>query len=195
MNHMKKILFYVLALALMVSPALAAHKHKEKGAEAEAADPTDSSDSYWYLGVGPLLSLPVQDINTFYGSGIGGTAYVGYQVNKDVALELDLDNVSYSASNGLSDYELRAMPTVKYFLGGKDLQPYLLGGLGLDLQFASASGISASGTSIEENLGVGCKLKLAHRTYVFLEVKYDFIFSSGVTGEDLPIIAGLEFGL
>ena len=185
---MKKTVLFAMILGLAASSALAAHKNQP-----DAAKPAPS-DSPWIVGIGPLVAAPMNDINTSYHAAFGGKIYLGYALSRDWRVQLDLDNVYYS-NNPLSDYELRILPCLKYMVGRGDLRPYLMAGMGVDMQFVSASGQTATGTSLEESVGLGAQYRLSQQTFVFVEGKYSFTFSTGVMGEDLPVIAGLEFGI
>lgn len=190
---MKRIPLMALILVLAVSPAGAAAKHREAPRHRPEAK-SAPSESSWEVGIGPLLTTPMHDINSNYNAGFGGLAYLGYALNRDFRVQLNLDNVVYS-KNSLSDYELRAVPSLKYLIGGGELRPYLMAGMGVDVQFAAVPGQSATGISMAETVGIGFQYRLADLTNLFVEGKYNFTFSTGVVGEDLPVVAGLEFGI
>jgi hypothetical protein len=166
---------------------------------------TKSSASPWYLSIGGGIDIPAQNWIPAYSLGGGGQLAVGYQAAKDWAIELDLDNFYFSGSStvtgALSDYELRILPTVKYtLLTGSDLQPYVVAGSGIDMQFLDAPSGSALVTSFVIAAGLGMEWKMDSKLYLFAEGKWNLLMTDGlnnntVTGQDFPVLAGVRLGL
>ncbi len=109
----------------------------------------------------------------------------------------------------ISSLELAAM--FKYKLGGRDFWPYLLGGGGISLLMAGGSDnlnyssgkppfppVSYGGSSSEFDPvvigGGGLAFKITPQANLFLEARYEYIFSSG-SFSFIPINIGANFNL
>lgn len=163
------------------------------------AQETGSKDAgRWYLRLGGTLDVPAQDWNGAYKLGGGVGTALGYRLDGHFALQLEALNFNYSGTNAgiaVSDMDLRILPTARYTFGDQDIRPYLTAGAGLALQFATAAGVSQSYTNPVLVLGAGESFRLGSDSDLFLQVQYGLILTSDVTGQDVPIQAGVEFGL
>jgi hypothetical protein len=153
---------------------------------------------HWYFRVGGALDAPVQNWNGAYKLGGGAGLALGYALDAELALQLEAVNLNYSGTNAgiaVSDSDFRFVPTLRYSFGGQDIRPYLLAGAGLALEMATADGVSQSYANPVAVVGAGENFRMDAHTNFFLQVEYSLIFTSDVTGQDLPVQAGLDFAL
>jgi hypothetical protein len=151
-----------------------------------------SSEGQVYLGFAGGIDAPVQNFNPLYTLGYGGELSGGYSFDKNVAVELDVDGFYYSAT-GSNVVDIRAVPVIKYTASGmNDIQPFVFAGPGMDLEFGSNG---SSVTNFDALVGAGVQFDLGNRTNLFIEGKYNFIFATGLTAQDIPVLAGVTAGL
>ena len=174
-------------------------------ASAPSTASANPSASPWYLSVAGGIDVPAQNWIPAYSLGGGGNVVVGYRLSEDWAVELDLDNFIFSNSSTLtgavSDYESRILPTVRYtFSTGSDIQPYVLAGSGIDVQFLNSPLGGTVVTSFDIAVGLGVEWEMDSNLYLFAEGKWNFLMADGqnnsiVTGQDIPVLAGVRLGL
>jgi hypothetical protein len=170
-----------------------------------APSSTATKSSPWYLSIGGGIDIPARNWVTAYSLGGGGNVVVGYQLARDWAVELHLDNFIFSGSSNttaaVSDYESRILPTVRYTIPtGSDIQPYVLVGLGMDVQILNGPSGNAVVTSFDIAPGLGLEWKMDSKLYLFGEGKWNILVANGpnnstVTGQDIPVLAGVRLGL
>jgi hypothetical protein len=51
------------------------------------------------------------------------------------------------------------------------------------------------GDNLDLALGAGLEVPFAPLASIFVEGKYNFIFAGSVVGQDVPLLAGIKFGL
>lgn len=160
-----------------------------------AASVASAGAGNMYFGIGAGVDVPVSPSGGTVG--IGGDVILGYAFDKNVAVQLDIDNFVVS-SNGASTYELRPLAEVKYTFDAQNFKPYLLGGLGMSVVFLPSSGLSGSASTasnFDAVMGVGAQFDLGGGTDLFIQAKSNFVFATGTTGVDLPLELGLIFPL
>lgn len=150
-----------------------------------------------YFGIGAGVDVPVRDFNPVYGPGLGVDFLIGWRLGRlwerdQLELQLDLANFFYLASDEWV-YNLRIMPELKYVFDGKGVKPYILGGAGLDSQSLFIGNYYLPIGGFDLAFGAGVQFDLDRRTHFFIEAKYNWIFQAAVTGQDLPVLAGLIF--
>ncbi len=152
---------------------------------------------YFYLGLGGGVDIPRQGWQAAYTSSPGGMACLGYVFDPNLELQLELEGFHFSGVNysgPISDTELFVIPTLRYRFDLGAISPYLLAGAGGELELLSGN----TGPPVEDLdavLGAGLEAGMDKRIFLFVEGKYNFIFSQGVTGRDIPVLAGVRFGL
>jgi len=164
---MKKVLVLIVGMLMAVSTAFA---------------------STTYLGVTGGVDVPISPAGgttAFGGSVLGGVA-----VNENFAVQLNVD-ILYASVTGASVIDIRPLAEAKYSFGTSQVKPYVIGGLGLDMQFATAG----SSSNFDGAAGAGVDIDLQGKATLFFEARYNMIFATGITVSDLPISAGLKFPL
>lgn len=181
-----KRLLAVLLLALAPALALAAEKN---------------AGGNWYVGLGGGISLPSQNWHSSYDLGYGGELIGGYNFDRNFAIQMQVDNMFYSATIlGISTsvYNLRPVLEAKASAEMSGIKPYLFAGPALNISFASTSGTTNSNTDFAAKAGVGVQFDLGSQTNLFVEGKYHMTFlsnSSVSTIEDVPVEMGVLFDL
>lgn len=157
-----------------------------------------SLQDHFYMEIAGGIDLPVQNWQSSYTLGPGGKITVGYELDKNFAVQLDVENYYFSATNysgPISDTELVVLPTIRYSFSDQGIRPYLLAGVGAEFEFLTAAPGSLSVCNFDVAVGVGVDIQLAGQTYAFVEGKYNFILAPDVTCQDIPVMAGISFGL
>lgn len=146
------------------------------------------------------VDLPASNWQPAYLWGGGGRISEGLEFPDGVALGLEIQFFSFSGKNftgPIADDELLFLPTLHFFLepDPQGVRPYLSLGAGMETEFSSAP----SGATLVGNpdlaFGAGLLFPLSARTSLFVEAKYNFVFTPTVIGQDLPVLAGGRFGL
>jgi hypothetical protein len=180
---MKKILSLVAGLMLVTSLSFAAE--------------TKAAEDGMYLGVGAGLDIPVYNWWSGTPAGFAGQVFGGYSIDRNAAIQLDLNGAIYSYTNGNSTFDLYILPEFKYTFDHPGFQPYLLAGAGLNLTYNSSGGISTSNGYFAGVAGGGLQFDLGGHAAFFVEGKLHIAFVSvgGVSqvADDLPITAGVKF--
>lgn len=175
------------------NPALAPVTAHEESKPAPA-----SPQGFCFLELAGGIDLPAQNWQSAYTSSPGGKISVGYEINRSLAIQLDVEGFYFSGTNysgSITDTELLVLPTIQYSFCEQGIRPYLMAGVGVDFEFLSATPGSLVIENVDAAVGAGVEVQLTGRTYVFAEGKYNLIFFSEVTGQDVPILAGVRFGL
>src|SRR5580693_7876241 len=144
---MKKILGLVAGLMMVASLSF-------------AADASPSAGGGMYFGVGAGMDFPGYNWWPGTPTALGGKVFGGYSFTPTMAVQLDVDGAVYSYANGNSTFDLYILPEFKYTFDTPVLQPYLLGGMGLNLSFDSGNGISTSNGYFAGVAGAGVQLDL-----------------------------------
>ncbi len=191
--------------AVMTAQPAAAAQRMETATPAPATAGAQASAGPWFLSVAGGIDVPAQNWIPAYSLGGGGQVAAGYRLSEEWAVELDLDDFYFSGSGittgAVSDYESRVLPTARYsFRTGSDIRPYVLAGLGIDLQFLSGPAGGALATSFAMAAGLGVEWEMDPRMFLFAEGKWDLLAADGpnhttVTGQDMPALAGVRWGL
>jgi hypothetical protein len=145
-----------------------------------------------YIGLGTGVDLPGSNWDPNYLLAGGANAFVGYTLDKNLAVQLDGDEWFFTGT-GYSLYQFRVLAEAKYTFEGQGWQPYLLAGPGMVFQSLSPSGDSTS--NFDGLIGAGVQFDLAPRTHLFVEAKANFILSQSTTFMDIPVSAGIWVGL
>jgi len=147
----------------------------------------------FYIGIGGGADIPAVNWQSAYSVGPGGAFELAYRLDPQFEVGLDVMGFYYSGTNysgAISDAEIYVLPTFRYHLGG----PYLLVSGGAEVELLSGNS-GPPAINPELALGAGYEYELAPRTFLFLEGKFNFIFSPLATGNDVPVVAGLRAGL
>jgi outer membrane protein OmpA-like peptidoglycan-associated protein len=159
---------------------------------------SDSLNNGWFMGFGLGADIPAKNWQSAYPVGGGGEFSFGYDFNRVLALELDVDDFYFSGTNfagAVSDDELRLLPTLRLRLSNGPVRPYLTAGAGLDVQFQSAPNDNLTQGYFDAAFGFGMEFQVDPSVSLFVEGKYNLIFTNQVTGSDIPVLGGLRFDL
>ena len=149
-----------------------------------------------YLELGEGLDLPVAAWQSAYGASYGLKASVGQTLDPHWALQLDLETFYYFGSNfsgAVSDEEVLVIPTVRYQIEGGIFRPYLLGGFGGEFEILSGPPSGATVADFDGAVGTGCETTLYEGFSLFVEGKYNLIFSSKTVGQDMACFIGAHW--
>lgn len=158
----------------------------------------DSEPSQWFMGFGLGADIPANNWQSAYQVGGGGEFSFGYDFNRVLALELDVDDFYFSGTNyagAVSDDELRLLPTLRLRLTNGMVRPYLTAGAGMDVQFQTPPNGSLTEAYFDAAFGLGMEFQVDPSVSLFVEGKYNLIFANNVTGSDIPVLGGLRFDL
>jgi len=136
--------------------------------------------------------MPGSNWNPGYLIGGGANVFGGYNLDKNLAVQLDGDEW-FLTGQGYSLYQFRLLAEAKYTFNGQGWQPYVLAGPGMVFQALSPGGTST--TNFDGLVGAGVQFDLAPRTHLFVEAKVNFIVSQTTTFVDVPLSAGIWVGL
>jgi outer membrane protein OmpA-like peptidoglycan-associated protein len=167
-------------------------------ARAGAQVSSDSLNSEWFMGFGLGADIPAYNWQSAYPVGGGGEFSFGYDFNRVLALELDVDDFYFSGTNyagSVSDDELRLLPTFRLRLSSGPVRPYLTAGAGVDVQFQAPPHGNLTQGYFDAAFGLGMEFQVDPSVSLFLEGKYNLIFTNQVTGSDIPVLGGLRFDL
>jgi tetratricopeptide (TPR) repeat protein len=154
--------------------------------------------SFFYYEFTGGADFPARNWQSAYSLGPGGKISFGYEFNKNWDFQLDIESFYFSGMNysgAISDLEFLVLPTIRYSFNINKIRPYLLAGVGEEFEFLSGDPVGASVSDLDIALGLGLEAALGNRIFLFLEGKYNFIFSSKVVGQDIPVLAGVRFGI
>jgi hypothetical protein len=216
---MKKIWLFTLAMAMVTSVSFAAEKSSSTtgnavttsvaatpsvavtpiatattSTPAKTASSSSSAEGQAYLGIGVGGDIPVSPSTG--NAGLGGEVMAGYSFDKNMAIQLEVDNfivrVDKTAFMDAFDvYELRPLAEFKYTFDSKDVFPYVFVGAGVNMEMTTAD----TTTNFDAVGGLGVQYDLGNKVNLYLQAKYNFIFATGTTTQDLPIEAGVVFNL
>jgi opacity protein-like surface antigen len=167
---------------------------------------SNDAQGYGFVELAWGFDTPAQNWQAAYTSGSGEVFGVGYEFNDGWVLQLDVENFYYSGTTYLGnveDDEVLVLPTVRYLLNQKGIRPYVLAGVGVELEFSTFQddydyqfdGGSVIVANLDAAVGVGVEIPLADHTNWFVEGKYNFVFANGVIGQDVPVLTGVRLGL
>jgi hypothetical protein len=199
---MKKVLLGFLLLLSSVSLLHAAASSGDDSAPAaDSTAPAAQTASPYFFEAAIGIDLPGQNWQPAYTLGVGGRISGGYVLDKDLSVQLDIENYYFSGTNmagSISDSELRLIPTLHYNFGempGLGISPYVLAGIGLDFQASSALPSSTTVGNMDLCAGAGAEFPFLSHITGFVEAKLNFVLAYKVTGIDIPVLAGVRFGL
>jgi len=187
-----------LGLLILLLLSFAPLRADDAGTSATTPAPAALPEGHFYLEVDGGIDLPMSGWQSAYSLGPGFEVKGGYTLDPNWAIQLDLETFFFSGTNAagnVSDEEVLALPTVRYQFGGTVLKPYLLAGLGVEFESLSNAPFTTPVTDFDGAVGAGCETGLTDRLSLFVEGKYNFIFSSKVTAQDLPLVAGLHLDI
>jgi hypothetical protein len=190
---MRKLKIAVLVSSLLLVSTL--------GFAEDKASPT-ASDGHFYLGLGGGIDVPTQNVNTAYSLGGAAEAQFGYAFSPEVAVQVQVDNNlddATIAGIATSVYGLRPAAELKLSAPIDRFSPYLLAGAGVNIQFASATGLASNtSTSFDVLGGLGAQYDLGG-VAIYVEGKYNFVFANNIPNvsaiQDIPVEAGVVFNL
>jgi hypothetical protein len=159
--------------------------------------PSKPFPGFFYLGLAGGMDIPGQGWQSAYRLSPGGMLCLGYAFDKNWEVQLELEGFYFSGVNysgSIFDTELFAIPTLRYRFSLEGITPYLLAGVGGEFELLSGNTGPPVG-DLDVALGAGLEAGLGSNTFLFVEGKMNFIFSSQVVGRDIPILAGIRFGL
>ena len=162
-----------------------------------------AQESLFYFSIAGAIDIPTINWQSAYSLGGGGSLALGYELLQPLAVELDVDNLYFAGnagSNNITDAEWRVLPIIRYTLTGSDIRPYVLEGMGIDIDLTGGTQGNGSSTSFDLVAGIGMEWKAAKGMYVFVEGRWNFLVASGpnntsYTGQDIPVLAGMRVGL
>jgi opacity protein-like surface antigen len=184
---MKKFLGLFLSFFFLTQMVQAAHVKKALPQDT----PSDTISYPWYIGVGTGVSLPFSNWDPDFYLGSITNLFAGYQLDKNFSAQLEVAEAFYSGGS-VTTYNPRFIAEGKYSFEGKDFQPYVLAGPGVEFQSTLPSGSSA--TNLGVLVGAGLQFDLGGKSHLFVQAEYNLILGSG-TAQDLPLEAGLWVGL
>jgi tetratricopeptide (TPR) repeat protein len=159
----------------------------------QAGTPKGHPYNFFYVGLAGGADNPAKSWQSAYKAGPGGGLFIGMQLDKAWDVRLDLEGFYFSGTNysgPIKDVELYVLPTLRYHFDG----PYLLLSAGGEMELLSGN-TGQPVSDFDLALGAGYEAELGRRTFVFVEGKYNFIFSPLATGNDVPVVAGVRMGL
>lgn len=154
-------------------------------------------DSYFYIGLAGVMSVPTQSQVPGYQVGGGGEFTAGYAFDDNVAVQVQLDNFYFYGLNSVSIDSLRPLAELKLSLDLDDFQPYVFFGPGLNIQFNSVNGVTTTTTNPAGVAGLGAQCLIANDLILFAEGKYNFNLGNSNSGivQDIPLEAGVILAL
>ncbi len=163
-----------------------------------APTPAPAKTSRLYFEFAEGIDLPASAWQSAYTAAPAFKASVGFSIDSPWSLQLDLENLYYYGTNDagrISDEEIMILPTVRYQWGGDVFKPYLLAGMGGELEILSGPPSGAEVADFDGALGAGVQTGLPDGFWLYLEGKYNFIFSSKAVGQDLPLWLGVHWDM
>lgn len=186
---MKKVLFTVLVLLMVVSLTQAQNKGS-MGVSVQGG-----------------IALPTGDFGDGYDMGFGGRGVFMYYLNPNMAITGTAGYFTWSGKEGW-DATFSTIPVmggIRYVLGKGDFKPYLSGQLGMyfssfevevDLGFfGGKQTVSDSGSDFGVALGGGFMMPLGKTMNFDVSAEYNIIFTEGSSTSYLTVLAGLAFAL
>lgn len=166
--------------------------------EETAPSTKPNSEPSLFVELAGGLDFLAQNWQSGYGNGNGGKFTVGYDLKNGMTLQLDIEDFDYSGTNylgSIGDHELLILPTFHYPVLSGVIGAYLSAGAGLDVETSwGGNGNPGQVGNFDVALGAGVEAPFDPSDAFFVESKYNFIFADGVTGQDLPLLAGIRLG-
>ncbi len=159
-----------------------------------AASPTPSPRTF-YLELGEGMDLPLNGWQSAYSLAPDFKFAAGYALDPHWAIQLDLSTALFfgiNATGRISDQEVLVLPMIRYQFEGDPFRPYLLAGFGGEFELLSSPPSGATVADFDGALGAGVETTLYRGFSLFVEGKYNWIFSSKVAGQDLPLWVGVH---
>ena len=195
---MKK-LFLALTLAAMAAANTAYADTDAQPADSAANTTTaavtakPASNLFWGLGVASIAP-PLTGFGSVYAVGWGGSANIGFTLDKNWALLAMLDGYSFATNAiGYSSTEFTLTPDVKYSFDAKGFTPYLFAGAGLNDNISNAPSGSVSTVSFAYNGGAGVAFNLGAGLDLQIQAEYESAVTANGSFSYLPLTAGVEF--
>ena len=184
---MKKVLFAILVLLMVVSLTQAQEKGK-MGVSVQAG-----------------IALPTGDFGDGYDMGFGGRGVFMYYLNQNMAIT---GTAGYFTWSGKDDFDatfssIPVMAGIRYFMGQGNFKPYVSGQLGMYFSsfeytvnwFGTETTFDDSGSDFGIALGGGFLMPIGKTMNLDVSAEYDIIFTEGSSTSYLGILAGLAFAL
>jgi hypothetical protein len=191
-------------------------------AQSDSTVPAENNSRGWYVGLGPAIGIPAQNMTPWIGTGFGGKVCVGYDFDQNLGFRFDVDCLTYSyppvpagsnpgfnPPNNFYFDDIWLMPELKFTLPMNGWASYVFYGNGTDVSFDgnNYSHLDAvAGLGAQFDLGNKIKLFVEGKAYFQLFQTNPYMASSYGTGGtsyfpdpstviDCPVEAGLTFGL
>jgi hypothetical protein len=159
---------------------------------------TDSG-GHPFLEIAGAVDTPAQNWQPAYTATNGEVFSAGYEFKDGLTLQLDVENFYFTGSGyvgSITDNVMRLLPTIRYqILPIGILRPYVLVGLGTEIEVSGSYYGNATVAYLDAAAGVGLDVSLGDRITLFAEGKYNWVFAYGVIGQDIPVLTGVRFGL
>jgi len=152
-----------------------------------------------FLGLGLGADIPAQGLSGHYGVGSGMEFFVGYTEDDRWGLLITASAYSFSSSQTNDPADgLEIVPAIKYRFDMNGIKPYITEGVGLNINLSNSNNVfSTTFTSQSQYLlqsGLGVEIPAAPKARLFIEVKYNYVFSPSVL-VFVPLNAGMVFDL
>src|ERR1700722_4102345 len=157
---------------------------------AKADDYVEPGTFTWGIGVGGAATG--SGFSSIYSGGDGAGGNLGFILNKNMALLLEIDGYIFNTRiNGAYNEEVNILPSFRYTFTEMGIKPYLIGAVGLNDNLSyygiypnSNYGVS---TSFAPGLGAGITVPINDHLDVYLQAKYETAFASGGSFSYLPV--------
>jgi hypothetical protein len=157
----------------------------------ELAPPVDLKVSQgWYAGIASGWYFPIQAWPTTYQLGGGGLFLLGAQINRQWAVQFDL-NMWLFSGNGRDTWDLKTGPVLLWTPRDHGIAPYFLAGPGVDFQTNYPQQVSRVAPMM--SIGAGVRFAMGARSAFFVEARHHFVLRP-VTTRDIPVLAGFRLG-
>lgn len=183
-------------LAAAPSPAASAAYPTASNAATPSASPnTRSSHRGVYFELGGGVDLPASQ-----GGQSGGDGHfrLGYAFDSHWSAQVEYQVTFPYQTDYLTTQNDRVIPEMKWVPGPGEIEPYLVGGLGLEF-FTASGGYWNSQTYRDRissypdfTLGCGVQTCLADAVNLYVEDKYNVFVASGGTSSEFPLIFGIR---
>jgi len=169
----------------------------DEDSESVSPTPTPTVSRTWILGLGGAVDLPVQNWNPVYSIGYGTKLEMSSNIDAHWIVGLGLSYFHFQGVNfsgQVTNDDLRILPMARFFPGEGKFSPYLTGGAGLAVQFASALGGTVTNLNPDVFGGAGLEMRLASQETIFVEAHYNLILAGSALGQDTVLLGGLRSG-
>ena len=157
----------------------------------------DSNRFTWGVGLG-VAPLGAGFEALYNSAGYGFDGNIGIQVNRDLAFVLAMDSYDFNINNkSIFSDEVNLIPSIRYSFGSHQVRPYLIAGFGLNADIYLKQDFSGTTSYFQVNPvgdgGVGIALQVSPGWDIYLQCKYEYVFSNAGNFSYFPIAAGVQF--